>query len=105
MNKEFLDKFMKEVVKDFDGTLTDKYKIEDLIQDVCLETDAIYEDNYSSHRWYDAVTYVIKVGDMFVEYDHYHITGDDHWTDMGLEFQIESVREVFPKEIKTIIYV
>ena len=63
-----------------------------------LEENIVYEGDRDSHRWYDAVETVSKVGDKYFEWTAYHTTGDLSWRDMGLERDVRDVREVERKE-------
>lgn len=81
-------------------------KKEDMnFMEMLRDLDTVWEGDESEYRWYIELTRVVKVGDHFIAYRDYKITGDDSPSDMGLEYDFESVHEVFPKEVMTTIYV
>lgn len=70
----------------------------------CLkEAKTIYSEIGPSHRWYDEKFCVVEINGMLIGYDWFHVTGDTSISDMGLEFDINSVCEVEKKQ-KTIYY-
>jgi hypothetical protein len=63
----------------------------------------IYSETKSTHRWYDKVFVVVELDGVLIGYDSFHTTGDDSWSDMGLEHDINTICEVEKKQ-KTIDY-
>jgi hypothetical protein len=60
--------------------------------EVLLESKELYSEIGSSHRWYDEKTLVVQVEGKLIQYDDYHITGDNSASDMGLDFDLSSVK-------------
>jgi len=45
----------------------------------------------SAHRWYDEETKVVRVNGRLIQYDWFHVTGDNSISDMGLQFDLNQV--------------
>ncbi len=91
---------------DVTGTL--KPEIKKILEGVCLregwpatdkdfavvlqESEEVYSEIGSAHRWYDEKTVVVKVDGWLIQFDDYHLTGDNSKSDMGLEFDLSSVK-------------
>lgn len=75
----------------------------DLIETV-TEGDVIHKEIVSNHRWYDDEERIVKIGDKFIRYYNFHITGDKSPSDMGLEIDIDSIQEVIKKQKLTDYY-
>lgn len=71
----------------------------------CFKT--VWKDpNLDKHRWYSVQEQVVEMYGRFFMYSVYIITGDNNADDMGLEpFKLEDIKEVYQKEVTTIIYV
>lgn len=54
--------------------------------------------SHESFRWYVIETVITQVGDEFIKYDDYIITGDDNMYDMGLEYNIDEAKMMERKE-------
>ena len=63
----------------------------DLVE-VLIESDTIWSALGASHRWYDEKTVVVNIEDTLIQYEWYHLTGDDSVWDMGLAFDLSSVQ-------------
>ncbi len=49
----------------------------------------VWADSYiETHRWYSCQEVVVQLGDYFISFDQYIITGDVGMGDMGLEYDI-----------------
>jgi len=68
------------------------------LMEIITEADEVERETYSSSRWYDTQTVVVKIEDKFVSYIDYHITGDNSMFDMGLEYNLADCEEVEPYE-------
>ncbi len=78
--------FLEEICKREGWESTDESFTE-----LLLDGDEIHYEMGASHRWYDEKTVVIKIGESFIMYDWYHITGDNSVSDMDLAFDLSSV--------------
>lgn len=68
-----------------------------------LRDDAVYEERYVSHRWWDSCLYVIKIGNKFIRYQWAHATGDMTVYELGWRFDFDTLCECEEKQ-KTITY-
>lgn len=69
--------------------------------EILIEADWVDSEIVNSHRWYDEKSVVVKIEDRFIQYQYYHVTGDNSLSDMGLEFDLSSV--VFCEEYQVTI--
>lgn len=76
---------------------------DDDIKELLTEATTIYKELGSSHRWYDEEFRVVNIDGMLIGYDWFHVTGDNSVSDMGLEFDINSICQVEKKQ-RTIDY-
>jgi hypothetical protein len=60
--------------------------------EILSECEEIYSEIGSSHRWYDEKTVVVQIEGILIQYDWYHLTGDASASDMGLGFDLSSVK-------------
>ena len=84
------------------------WKPEDaIVMEILTEGKVMKEYGRDEHRWYTMYSQVVRVGDMFIDFQNYSNSGDepafDHneWRDMIFE----SAVEVFPKTTEIIDYV
>jgi hypothetical protein len=76
------------------------------LQQTLMECETVFSETVCNHRWYDTLKKVKELKGRFFLCTAYHTTGDNHWSDMGLELdKIDAILEVYPKKIETIIYV
>ena len=68
------------------------------------ESDVIYREITENHRWYDVEFRVVKIGDKFIGFDDFHITGDDSASDMGLSYNLSEVYFCEPSIVTTTVY-
>jgi hypothetical protein len=68
------------------------------------ESGEVYSEIGDAHRWYDEKTVVVKIDGKFIQYEGYHLTGDDSASDMGLEFDLSSVQFCEPYEVTVTKY-
>ena len=78
---------------------------DDDIIDVLQESKEVYSEIGSPHRWYDDMFIVVNINGMLNGYDWYHITGDNSPSDMGLDFDLDSVCEVEEKQKMVTYYI
>jgi hypothetical protein len=69
----------------------------DLLE-VLTESREVFSEITGSHRWYDDKFVVVEVDGMLIGYDDFYTTGDNDASDMGLEYDIDSVCEVEKKQ-------
>ena len=60
--------------------------------EVLLESEEVYSEIGAAHRWYDEKTVVVEIEGKLIQFDDYHLTGDNSKSDMGLEFDLSSVK-------------
>lgn len=77
---------------------------DDTLFEIVKEAKAVYSENIGSHRWYDDMFKVVDVNGMKIGYNDFYMTGDNSPSDMGLEYDIDSVCEVKPVEKTVIVY-
>lgn len=82
---------------------TDEKDYNELVEEILTDARPVFSEIGSSHRWYDEKFIVVKISDLLIGYDWFHITGDNSASDMGLEFDITSVCLVEKKQ-KTVDY-
>lgn len=56
------------------------------------ESKELYSEIGPSHRWYDEKMVVVQIEGKLIQYDDYHLTGDISASEMGLEFDLSSVK-------------
>lgn len=84
---------------------------EDCLEESLRECfDVVWEGNEDERRWRIDFSVVCKIVDegveRFFEYTCCKGTNENSWQDAGYVFEgIDNIPEVFPKEVKTIIYV
>lgn len=89
----------------------DEEVTEDSLEEVLRECyDVVWEGDENKRRWridFSAVCKIVDEGvERFFEYTCCKGTNDNSWEDAGYLFEgIDNVPEVFPKEVKTIVYV
>lgn len=57
-----------------------------------LDSEEVASEIGYSHRWYDDKTVVVRIKDKLLQYDWYHMTGDNSASDMSLDFDLASVK-------------
>ena len=62
------------------------------IVETVTEAKEVHRVIGGSHRWYDELEVVVKIDDKFILYDWFHVTGDNSIYDMGLAFNLSSVK-------------
>ena len=55
------------------------------------EAKEVYRDVGAAHRWYDELEVVVKIDDKFIQYNWFHVTGDNSIDDMLLAFNLSAV--------------
>lgn len=60
--------------------------------EILTESKEVYSEIGFSHRWYDEKFVVVQIDDKLIGYDWYHLTGDGSISDMGLKFDLSSVK-------------
>ena len=75
------------------------------LMEIITEANSIYKENLGSHRWYDDELNIVNVDGMLIGYNGFHITGDNSMYDMGLEYDLDQVCEVEPKERIQVYYI
>ena len=69
------------------------------------DAKVLWKSNGDKHRWWTVYTYVVEINGMYIGYEDAETTGDMNAREAGYEFNIDSICEYEPKEIKTTIYV
>ena len=97
-------KTLREKLQEIEGgePLTDS----DIIEMVVYGETAKPEYDHDEHRWYTTWNKVVKVGGIFIDFAYYSNSGDeDALCGEGDKMVIDSMVEVFPKEITVTDYV
>lgn len=63
-----------------------------------IDEKTVWTGSDDVHRWYILREVVKKVGDLYIEFDEYVITGDNSMSDMSLEYNIDDFGFVEKKE-------
>ena len=97
---EEIEKFLTEdcIAEGFEPT------IPNLIE-VLTEAPQVYSEPAGTHRWWNDVLNVVKIGDKFLGYIWAENTGDNSIFDAGFEFDLSSVKFYEPKEVTVTKYV
>jgi hypothetical protein len=74
------------------------------LRELLTESEEVYSELESTHRWWDTWVHVVEFEGRFFQYSWAKANGDMSIFDLGWEFDWNSVVEVYPKEIKAIIY-
>jgi hypothetical protein len=77
------------------------------IFEMLTEAETVKEYGHDEHRWYTMFSRVVKVGDIFVDFEDYSNSGDEPAFDSD-EFTrmvLDSACEVFEKEVTVTAYV
>jgi hypothetical protein len=70
------------------------------------EYNSVKEYGYDEHRWYTTYNVVVKVGDIYIDFESYSNSGDeDALCGEGGNMAWDSAVEVFPKEVTITDYV
>lgn len=96
--REYLEQITKEK-----GYGVDDNEIVELLR----EGKSLKEYNRDEHRWYTLFHRVVKIGDVYIDFQDVHNSGDEPALDNKEvnEIILKSMKQVFPKEVKTIDYV
>jgi hypothetical protein len=102
--QDVIDEYNKEDGA-FDSTPEDDYEI--FIE--CLSKGIVFEEITDERRWYSVQKVIHQVeidgNTRYFETFSYYVTGDNHWSDMGLDAPtLSNVTEVFPQEVLTTVY-
>ena len=97
MNENVRDALVKEC--ELWGYGTDSDGMYKMLRD----TDTAYEERVRSRRHWDDYLYVVSVGDMFIGYIGEYATGDMAG-DLGFEFDPNTICEMCPTEVTTVVY-
>lgn len=65
----------------------------------------VFSEIIGTHRWYEDEFVVVNFQGMLIGYNDIHTTGDHGRSDMDIDWDLNSICEVEPKEIITTIYV
>ncbi len=103
--KEYTQKIVDFLKEEYEKKYnTSNTSDEELIEWLCENKyDAIYEERYESHRWWDSYFYVIKIGNKFIGYQWASTTGDMTPWECGWKFDFDTLCECEEKQ-KTITY-
>lgn len=78
----------------------------DIVEMLKYESTKITAYGHDSHRWYTLYNQVVKIGDMFIDFETYSNEGDeDAMCGEGDKMVLKSAVEVFPKEVTVTKYV
>ena len=79
---------------------------DDSLVEALTEGKRVYSGVTDEHRWYIAQEVVNQVGDSFISFTDYIITGDNNMYDMGLSYDLENAEVVSKKtrEVTEIYY-
>jgi hypothetical protein len=72
--------------------------------EIVREAKKVYSEKIGSHRWYDDMFNVVDIKGMNIGFNDFYMTGDNSPSDMGLEYDINSICEVKEVEKKVIVY-
>lgn len=98
MNQKIKDHLSQYLIKN-------KWEVnEDNMIESLMEAKNVFTEIGAAHRWYDEKFVVVNIDGMLIGYDYYHVTGDTSISDMGLDFDINSVCEVEEKQKTITIY-
>ena len=67
---------------------------EEGIFELLMETDAIYREEVSEHRWWNEYRYVIDVDGVLIGFIYAEANRDESMADLGYEFDWSSVCEM-----------
>jgi hypothetical protein len=67
---------------------------DDTLLETLLEEDTVHEQIVGQRRWWNDIFHVVNVGGMLIGYDWAHSTGDSSASELGWEFDWDSVVEV-----------
>ena len=81
--------------------ITDKETMEEVLTEGGKELSVQDRD---PHRHWDEITVIKQYGDKIIGYGYADGSGDSHPTEVGWEFDCDSVKEYFPHEVLTTIY-
>lgn len=80
---------------------------DDELVEVLIYEDSIEECGHDERRWYTLYDKVVKVGEIYVCFEYYSNHGDEPAFDNEerMDMVLESMVEVFPKEVTVTSYV
>ena len=101
MHDENKQKLIDYCVKEGWG-YTDAELIETVIE--CGKT--VWTGEQERHRWYSMIPIVVEIEGMFISYDSCDVHGEEGTVEDCIGgYKLDDMREVFPKEVKKIVYV
>ena len=88
---------MNDIIKKHVGEylrVQDMNDSEDSIIELIRYSDEIYSEIVDTKRWWKVVFRVVEIDGMFIGFDDAETTGDNSPSDVGFEFNPESIVEV-----------
>lgn len=77
---------------------------DEMILALLEDSDIIYEEEVDARRWWNDMFYVVKIDGKYIGFDGAETTGDNSPSDVGWEFDMESICEVEKRvEIKEVV--
>ena len=70
----------------------------DTIKEVLIEADSVWTGNESERRWWIDLTKVVEIDGVLIGFDYAHSTGDQSLSDLGWEFNFDSIKEYSSRE-------
>lgn len=77
----------------------------DIIEIITDCGKVVWEGSQDRHRWYSMIPTVVKLGDMFIQYDYCDVHGEEaNIEDCIGGYKLDNFVEVVPVEVKAIEY-
>ena len=70
----------------------------DNIKELLVEAEPVWIGNESKRRWWTDLTKVVEIDGMLIGFDYAHSTGDASLSDLGWEFNFDSIEEYSVRE-------
>lgn len=75
-----------------------------MLQETLTEAKRVHREEIEQHRWWNIYQYVVEIEGMFISFDMAEANRDESMSDLGWEFNWNSVCEVVPKEKSVLVY-
>jgi hypothetical protein len=76
-----------------------------MIHEVLMDAKMVWKGDEDRRRHWNTYTFVVELDGMYIGFENAESTGDMSAWEKGYEFDIDTVCEYEPKEIKTTIFV
>lgn len=101
MNKKVRDHVLNWLRREYDYPSDSS---DEEITEAIRDQPTVWTGDEQYHRWWNDVFCVTKIDGMFIGYWGAETTGDNSPRDCGWEFDPETICEVRPTEVTTIVY-